>query len=129
MKWNIGWFGAGDNILVTGAYTQNAVWYSGLPDGMWGENGQVRSFPITPSRQPGAVERCVRPGSATPRWGGVLFLDASKAPPTPDETFIWVATKTDLRWARIDLGTAALKKEVKALRCGLDARGAWTDES
>ena len=58
----------------------------------------------------------------------ILFLDTSKAPPTPDETFIWVATKTDLRWARIDLGTAALKKEVKALRCGLDARGAWTDE-
>jgi hypothetical protein len=41
VKWNIGWFGAGDNILVTGSYTQNAVWYSGLPDGMWGENGQV----------------------------------------------------------------------------------------
>jgi len=41
VKWNIGWFGAGDNILVTGAYTQNAVWYSGLLDGMWGENGQV----------------------------------------------------------------------------------------
>ena len=58
----------------------------------------------------------------------ILFLDTSKAPPTPDETFIWVATKTDLRWARIDLGTAALKKEVKALRCGLDARGAWTDD-
>ncbi len=34
-------FGAGDTFLVTGSYTQNAVWYSGLPDGMWGENGQV----------------------------------------------------------------------------------------
>ena len=41
VKWNWNWFGAGDSILVTGAYTQNAVWYSGLPDGMWGENGQV----------------------------------------------------------------------------------------
>ena len=33
--------GAGDNFLVTGSYTQSAVWYSGLPDMMWGENGQV----------------------------------------------------------------------------------------
>jgi hypothetical protein len=41
IKYNIPWFGAGDNILVTGAYSQNAVWYSGLMDGMWGENGQV----------------------------------------------------------------------------------------
>jgi hypothetical protein len=41
VKFNLPSFGAGDNILFTGAYTQNAVWYSGLPDGMWGENGQV----------------------------------------------------------------------------------------
>jgi hypothetical protein len=41
VKFNLPSFGAGDNILVTGSYTQNAVWYSGLPDGMWGENGQV----------------------------------------------------------------------------------------
>jgi hypothetical protein len=34
-------FGAGDFFVLTGSYTQNAVWYSGLPDGMWGENGQV----------------------------------------------------------------------------------------
>ena len=41
VKFNLPWFGAGDSFLVTGAYSQNAVWYSGLPDGMWGENGQV----------------------------------------------------------------------------------------
>jgi len=41
VKWNFGWFGAGDTFLLTGAYSQNAVWYSGLMDGMWGENGQV----------------------------------------------------------------------------------------
>ena len=34
-------FGAGDFFLLTGSYTQNATWYSGLPDAMWGENGQV----------------------------------------------------------------------------------------
>jgi Porin subfamily len=40
VKFNLPW-ASGDNILFTGSYTQNAVWYSGLPDGMWGENGQV----------------------------------------------------------------------------------------
>jgi hypothetical protein len=42
---NGGWFGnfwgAGDDILFTGSYTRNATWYSGLPDAMNGENGQV----------------------------------------------------------------------------------------
>jgi Porin subfamily len=41
VKFNLNWWGAGDSILFTGSYTENAVWYSGLPDGMWGENGQV----------------------------------------------------------------------------------------
>ncbi len=41
VKINLPSFGAGDNVVVTGSYTQSAVWYSGLPDGMWGENGQV----------------------------------------------------------------------------------------
>jgi CHAT domain-containing protein len=40
--------------------------------------------------------------------------------PTPDETFIWVVTRTDLRWLRADLGTAALMTAVQSLRCGLD---------
>jgi hypothetical protein len=35
------WWGAGDDIILTGVYSQNAVWYSGLPDAMNGENGQV----------------------------------------------------------------------------------------
>jgi hypothetical protein len=38
---NLPTFGAGDEITVTGSYTRNAAWYSGLPDGMWGENGEV----------------------------------------------------------------------------------------
>ncbi len=41
VKVNLPSFGAGDNFLVTGSYTQSAVWYSGLPDGMWGEDGEV----------------------------------------------------------------------------------------
>ncbi len=36
-----GMFAPGDDILFTGSYTQNAVWYSGLPDAQNGENGQV----------------------------------------------------------------------------------------
>jgi hypothetical protein len=39
--WFGGWWGAGDDILFTGSYTKNAVWYSGIPDAMNGENGQV----------------------------------------------------------------------------------------
>jgi CHAT domain-containing protein len=54
----------------------------------------------------------------------VLFLDTSEWKPTPEETFIWVVTRADLRWVRSDLGTAALIREVQALRCGLD-HAAW----
>ena len=42
----------------------------------------------------------------------------------PEETFVWVVTKTEVRWVRSELGTAALAREVAALRCGLDA-AAW----
>jgi CHAT domain-containing protein/tetratricopeptide (TPR) repeat protein len=56
----------------------------------------------------------------------VLFLDTPEAKPAPEETFIWVVTKTDMRWVRSDLGTAALTREVQALRCGLDAT-LWRD--
>jgi hypothetical protein len=39
----------------------------------------------------------------------------------PEETFIWVVTKSDVRWVRSELGTTALGREVTTLRCGLDA--------
>ncbi len=56
----------------------------------------------------------------------LLFLDTQASwKPTPEETFIWVVTKTDMRWVRTELGTSALAREVQALRCGLDA-AAWT---
>jgi CHAT domain-containing protein/Flp pilus assembly protein TadD len=54
----------------------------------------------------------------------VLTLDTREWKPTPEETFIWVVTKSNLRWVRSDLGTSALAREVQALRCGLDA-AAW----
>jgi CHAT domain-containing protein/tetratricopeptide (TPR) repeat protein len=57
----------------------------------------------------------------------VLFLDTPEWKPEPEETFVWVVTKSDVRWVRSDLGTAALTHEVTALRCGLDA-SAWYGE-
>jgi len=54
----------------------------------------------------------------------VLFLDTPESQSTDQETFIWVVTKTDMRWVRSELGTTALTREVAALRCGLDLR-AW----
>lgn len=50
----------------------------------------------------------------------VLFLNTPKWQPMPEETFIWVVTRNDVRWVRSDLGTDALAREVQALRCGLD---------
>jgi hypothetical protein len=41
LKFNVPTFGPGDNFQIDGVYTENAVWYSGIPDGMWGENGAV----------------------------------------------------------------------------------------
>ena len=54
----------------------------------------------------------------------VLFLDTPEARPLPEETFIWFITRTESRWVRSALGTAALTREVAVLRCGLDAT-AW----
>ena len=50
----------------------------------------------------------------------MLLLDTPEAKPTPAETFIWVLTKTDVRWVRSSLGGTALTREVQALRCGVD---------
>src|SRR5262249_38359356 len=54
-----------------------------------------------------------------------LFVDAPEMKPTAEETFIWVVTNAEVRWARSDLGTRALQREVAALRCGLDYDGTW----
>jgi CHAT domain-containing protein/tetratricopeptide (TPR) repeat protein len=58
----------------------------------------------------------------------VVFLDTPEAKPTPEETFIWVVTKTDMRWVKSELGTPALTREVAGLRCGLDY-ALWDDDS
>jgi hypothetical protein len=38
---NLPALGSGDNIQLQGVWTQNALWHSGIPNGMWGENGAV----------------------------------------------------------------------------------------
>jgi CHAT domain-containing protein/tetratricopeptide (TPR) repeat protein len=51
----------------------------------------------------------------------VLFLDTDERfKPTPEETFIWVITRGEMRWVKTELGTKTLAQRVKALRCGLD---------
>ncbi|MGE4146923.1 MAG: tetratricopeptide repeat protein [Hyphomicrobiaceae bacterium] len=58
----------------------------------------------------------------------ILFLDTdARFKPLPEETFIWVVTKTKVRWLGSDLGTKALEEHVGALRCGLDA-ASWRGE-
>ena len=54
----------------------------------------------------------------------VFILDTPRWHPLPEETFIWIITKQESRWARSELGTPSLTREVAALRCGLDA-AAW----
>ena len=41
VKFNLPTLGAGDNVQLQAVWTKNAFWYSGIPDGMWGENGAV----------------------------------------------------------------------------------------
>jgi CHAT domain-containing protein/tetratricopeptide (TPR) repeat protein len=53
----------------------------------------------------------------------VLFLHSPEWEAVPEETFVWVITKSGWRWARSDLGTKALTDKVGALRRALDPRG------
>jgi tetratricopeptide (TPR) repeat protein/CHAT domain-containing protein len=50
----------------------------------------------------------------------LLILDTPELKPLPEESFIWVITKSDMRWVTSELGTKALNARVAALRCGLD---------
>ena len=68
------------------------------------------------------VQVQVRPDEAL-----VLILDTPEMKPAPEETFIWVVTKTASRWVKSNLGTKALSDRVGALRCGLDA-AAWSGD-
>jgi CHAT domain-containing protein/tetratricopeptide (TPR) repeat protein len=58
----------------------------------------------------------------------LLFLPTADREPTPEETFIWAVTRTDVRWVRTMAGTQKLAEYVAGLRCGLDA-AAWRDDN
>ncbi len=51
VKFNLPSLGAGDLVELQGVYSQNAIWYSGVSDAMWGENGAVNgngiAMPVT----------------------------------------------------------------------------------
>ena len=59
------------------------------------------------------VQADLRPDEAL-----VLFLDTPEEKPAPGETFVWIVTKTELRWMRSDLSTPSLTAEVR--RCAVD---------
>jgi hypothetical protein len=44
----------------------------------------------------------------------VQILDTPEWQPTPEETFIWVVTKTGMRWVKSELGAKALSERVTA---------------
>jgi len=68
------------------------------------------------------VQSQLRPDEAL-----VLVLDTTEWKSTPEETFIWVVTKSDMRWVRSDLGEVGIFREAVTLRCGLDA-ALWDNE-
>lgn len=83
---------------------------------------EFRDYATLSDPEPSSVQQVqadLRPDEAL-----VLFFDTPEEKPAPGETFVWIVTKTDLRWIRSDLSRASLAREVAALRCGLDAT-AW----
>ncbi|MGI9421950.1 MAG: CHAT domain-containing protein, partial [Hyphomicrobiaceae bacterium] len=48
--------------------------------------------------------------------------------PTRGGSFVWLVTRTDVTWRKIDISARDLEREVAALRCGLDATQ-WVGES
>lgn len=50
----------------------------------------------------------------------VFVLSTGDFVSTPEETFVWVVGKREVRWTRSNVGSDAIANEVFALRCGLD---------
>ncbi len=62
-----------------------------------------------------------------PQGALVLLLDTPAiGAASPEETFVWVVTRTAVRWARAGLDPVEIDRHVGALRCGLDAT-AWAE--
>ena len=57
----------------------------------------------------------------------VMILVAPTWKRIAEDTFVWVVTKSDVRWVRSDLGNQSLDARVAVLRCGLD-QAAWVGD-
>jgi tetratricopeptide (TPR) repeat protein/CHAT domain-containing protein len=76
---------------------------------------------------PGAVSVSEVQASLRSDEALILFLDTVAFKALSEETFVWVVTKNEVRWQRSSYGAVMLRREVAALRCGLDA-SAWYGE-
>ena len=97
-------------------------------------NARIRELDVVLAREFAQYGELMRPqplsvtevqAQLAPNEAVVVFLDTGPAYELAGETFVWVVTKTQLRWARSDLDTDGLAREVQALRCGLDLE-AWS---
>ena len=70
---------------------------------------------------PGAAFRWTGRRPARHRRGARAFPRLTERLATPEETFIWVVTKTELRWVRSEIGTPTLAHEVKRCVAGSTA--------
>jgi CHAT domain-containing protein len=68
----------------------------------------------------GPREALAHQAGLSPNEALVLILQAPELARGVADTFVWVVTKTQSRWVRVDIGRTALEDQVKALRCGLD---------
>ena len=57
----------------------------------------------------------------------IAFLDVRYTGKLPEEEYVWVVTKTDARWLKLDPTPTQIATDVAALRCGLD-QAAWEGE-
>jgi CHAT domain-containing protein/tetratricopeptide (TPR) repeat protein len=93
------------------------------------EDDLVEAFPnYSHIAHPKSISVTATQALLAPDEALVLFLDMPEMISSPEETFIWVITKGDMRWMKSELGTKGLTERVAALRCGLD-RTAWSDAS
>ena len=42
-----------------------------------------------------------------------------------EQAYVWVVTKSDVRWAAVAMPPSDIERSVAALRCGLDFEGSW----
>ncbi len=57
----------------------------------------------------------------------VYMMDLQSPESQKQKAFIWVVTKSDVKWVRTEFGTKQLNRMVKTLRCGLDVIS-WGDK-